>query len=54
MYDVTAGNVETPLGMGKFVEHIPHRGVVVVVMDNNRLVEFDAKEVYISEESVRN
>jgi hypothetical protein len=53
MYDETAGNVETPLGMGKFVEYIPHRGVVVVVIDNN-LVEFDAKEVYISAESVHN
>jgi hypothetical protein len=54
MYDVTAGNVETPLGMGKFVEYIPHRGVVVVKMDNNYLMEFDAKEVYINAESVRN
>ena len=54
MHDVTAGNVETPLGMGKFVEYIPHRGVVVVEMDNNHLVEFDAKEVYINAESVRN
>ena len=53
MYDVTTGNVETPLGMGKFVEYIPHRGVVVVVIDNH-LVEFDAKEVYINAESVRN
>lgn len=53
MYDVTAGNVETPLGMGKFVGYIPHRGVVVVAIDNN-LVEFDAKEVYINAESVRN
>lgn len=52
--DVTAGNVEAPLGMGKFVEYIPHRGVVVVEMDNNHLVEFDAKEVYINAESVRN
>lgn len=54
MYDVTAGNVETPLGMGRFVEHIPHRGVVVVEMENNHLMEFDAKEVYINAESVRN
>lgn len=54
MYDVTAGNVETPLGMGKFVEYIPHRRVVVVKIDNNHLMEFDAKEVYINAESVRN
>lgn len=53
MYDVTAGNVETPLGIGKFVEYIPHRGVVVVAIDNN-LVEFDGREVYICEEGVRN
>lgn len=54
MYDVTAGNVETPLGVGKFVEYIPHRGVVMVVIDNN-LVEFDGREVYIcEEEGVRN
>lgn len=53
MYDVTAGNVETPLGIGKFVEYIPYKGVVIVEI-NNRLVEFDAKEVYISAESVRN
>ena len=53
MYDVTAGNVETPLGMGRFVEYIPHRGVVVVDLDGCH-VEFDAKEVYINAESVRN
>lgn len=53
MYDVTAGNVKTPLGVGKFVEYIPHKGVVVVEMGNNHLVEFDAKEVYINAESVR-
>lgn len=52
--DVTASNVETPLGMGKFVEYISHRGVVLVEMDNNHLVEFDAKEVYINAKSVRN
>lgn len=54
MYDVTAGNVETPLGIGKFVEYIPYKEVVIVEMDSNYLVEFDAKEVYISAESVRN
>lgn len=54
MYDVTAGNVETPLGIGKFVEYIPHRGVVVVKMNGNHLVEFDGREVYICEEGVRN
>ena len=42
------------LGMVKFRNTSHYRGVVVVEMDNNHLVEFDAKEVYINAESVRN
>ena len=47
------GNVTTPAGEGKFVEFIPHAGVVIVDIGDN-LALFDAKEVYINAESVCN
>ncbi len=49
------GRVETPAGIGRFVEYIGHTGKVVVEMDYTYLVEFDGREVYIcEEEGVRN
>ncbi|MDI6840461.1 MAG: hypothetical protein QMD71_06420 [bacterium] len=47
MYDITAGSVQTPQGIGKFVEFIGHTGKVLVEMDYSYIVEFDAGEVYI-------
>lgn len=48
MYDVTAGSVRTPLGVGKFVSY--KHGKVTVEFDYERLVEFDGNKVYIIKE----
>jgi hypothetical protein len=47
--DPTAGLIRTPEGVGKFVEF--KNGKVTVEMDNMYLVEFDASECYLHEQS---
>lgn len=49
MYDPTAGMVETPGGIGKFVQFDGSHGVVTVEMDNQRLVFFPAETCFVRE-----
>jgi hypothetical protein len=48
MYDYTAGNVQTPVGVGKFVEFEGCTGKVLVEFDYSYVAWFDGEEVYIS------
>jgi len=49
VYDPTAGYIETPGGMGKFVEYDGNCGVVTVEMDNQYLVFYPAENCYINQ-----
>jgi len=46
IYDMTSGYIETPGGIGKFVEYDPHSKKVTVELDYDCLVELDASECY--------
>ena len=46
MYDPTAGQVMTPLGMGKFVNFDGVTGECVIEMGYKRLVSFDASKCH--------
>ncbi len=47
VYDPTAGMIETPGGMGKFVEYDGNCGVVTVEMDNGCLFFYPAELCYV-------
>jgi hypothetical protein len=47
VYDPTAGYIETPGGIGKFVEFDGNCGVVLAEMDNEYLVFYPAEICYI-------
>jgi hypothetical protein len=49
IFDPTAGFVETPGGVGKFVEYDGNVGVVAVEMDNQYLVFYPAGDCFIKE-----
>ena len=49
VYDPTAGYIETPGGMGKFVEYVGNCGVVTVEMDYQYLVLYPAENCYINQ-----
>lgn len=49
IFDPTAGMIETPGGIGKFVEFDGKSGVVTVEMDNSYLVFFPAESCYVRE-----
>lgn len=51
IYDATAGRIKTPGGVGKYVEHIPHTGEVVVEMDDRHLVTFPGATCYVKKPS---
>lgn len=46
IFDPTAGYIDTPGGIGKFIEYDGKNGVVTVRL-NNRLVMFPGSECYI-------
>lgn len=46
-YDLTAGKVSTPQGVGLFIEYIGHTEQVVVEIDHKYIVAVPAKEVYL-------
>ena len=48
VYDPTAGYIETPGGIGKFVEFDGKNGVVTAEMDNEYLVFYPAEICYIN------
>lgn len=45
MYDITAGEVMTPDGVGKFVGY--KNGEVLVEMEQRHLVAYDGNDVFI-------
>lgn len=47
VYDVTAGEVMTPTGPGKFVHFDAARKKVLVEHDYTQIVEHDAEDVYV-------
>ena len=47
LYDVTAGDVETPLGVGKYIAYDKHEQKVTVEMDHRYIVVFNAKDCVI-------
>lgn len=49
IYDPTAGYIDTPGGIGKFVQFDGNHGVVTVEMDNSYLVFFPAESCFIRE-----
>lgn len=49
IFDPTAGMIETPGGIGKFVEFDGNVGVVTVEMDNQYLVFYPAENCFIKE-----
>jgi hypothetical protein len=49
IFDPTAGMIETPGGIGKFVEFDGNAGVVTVEMDNRYLVFYPAENCFIKE-----
>ncbi len=49
IYDPTAGYIETPGGLGRFVEFDGNAGVVVVEMDNQYLVFYPAESCFVRE-----
>jgi len=49
IFDPTAGMIETPGGIGKFVEFDGNVGVVTVEMDNRYLVFYPAENCFIKE-----
>lgn len=49
IYDETADYVDTPGGLGKFVEFDGKTGVVTVEMDNQYLVFYPGDSCYILE-----
>ena len=48
IYDSTAGMIETPGGIGRFVEFDGNNGVVTAEMDNRYLVFYPAEDCYIN------
>ena len=51
MYDITAGEIETPAGIGKFVGYDSARQKVTVELDHTYIVEFDADKCFITNET---
>ena len=49
MYDVTAGDVLTPNGLGKFISYCPITGLVVVEHDYERDVVYAGEDVFVSD-----
>lgn len=47
IYDPTAGMVETPAGVGRYVEFDGKSGVVTVEMDNSYLAFFPGEDCFI-------
>jgi len=45
-YDPTAGMVETPAGVGRYLNFDANTGKVLVEMNYEDLVEFDGSECY--------
>lgn len=49
IYDPTAHDIETPAGIGKFIEYDGNTKTVLAEMDNMYLVYFPAEECFIKE-----
>ena len=47
MFDITTGKVETPAGIGRFVEYDSVRRKVSVELDYEFIVEFDADKCFV-------
>lgn len=45
MYDIKAGYVETPDGIGRYVSH--KTGVVTVEMDDTYLIDYEADKCFL-------
>ena len=54
LYDPTAGYIETPDGVGRFIEFDGCNKTVTVEMDNMYLVQYPAKDCYLFEGCVIN
>ena len=50
MYDVTAGDVLTPNGLGKFISYCSITGLVVVEHDSRQDVMYAGEDVIVSDQ----